>query len=754
MGTYHFPVCHGPEVKGDIVLEDVKKGICGLCFHSPGCGVNVHFDADGKIERLTPDPDAPMGSVLCPMAASARQIIYSDARIKQPLKRKGPKGKLDFEPISWDEAYDIIVDKMETIKSEHGPEALGFYAGTGSYERAFKDAFQLKGSRIYLASSILFPYGSPNTFGVGAPCYTSLGVLAPELTAGCLHTDMFSDVDNSDLIVVWGTDPSTSTPPEMFGRIVRASHEGARIIVIDPRQTASARLPGSTWIPVRPGTDGALALGLSHILIRDDWVDLAFAREWTVGYEEFKEYVKAFTPETVSEITGIPVDTIEELAQEIADAEGASYVMYTGLEYTKSGVQSIRAVMVLWALAGQMDVEGGRCFVNPESQIRLSHDHQIATPGFDASIGAGHFPVYSHFCGGEPHANRLTKAILDEDPYKIHGLFILGASILTSWPDPIRWQKAFEALDFMVSIDLQLTRDAAWADIVLPATTAFEQSSYCFYGNAVRLREKMIDPVGDSLPCFSILTELANRLGYGEKFPADETDLLDKVLRGTNIKREELEQADRLTFKLAPQPPAYRKWETGRLRKDGRKGFNTPSGKFEIKSDLLEKMGYDGLPTYEESYETPVSRPDLRRRFPLILGTGPFKPDMKSCLRAVPDFIEKYPHPMVQINPADAEKRGVEPGDPVVVKTARGFVEMRADVTENVMQGFVYAPVGGGGPQGTDTWRKANVNVLTDLDQFDPISGFPIYKTLMCEVKKKRRRRTIVVQDPSLGCVG
>ena len=508
------------------------------------------------------------------------------------------------------------------------------------------------------------------------------------------------------------------------------------------------------WIPIRPGTDGALALGFSYILIRDGLVDDAFVDEWTLGYEDFKEYVKEFTPENVSNITGVPEEVIEELAEEIADAEGASYVMYTGLEYTKSGVQNIRAVQVLWALAGQLDVEGGRCFVRHENQIQLNRDHQVATPGFDKSIGNGHFPLYSYFCGGEPHANRLPRAILHSDPYKIHGLFIMGASILTSLPDPILWQKAFNELDFMVSIDLQFTRDAAWADIVLPATTAFEQSSYCFYGNAIRLRESMIDPVGDSKPCFTILTELAKKLGYGNSFPANEMELLDNVLKGTGITREEMEQAPKHTVRKNSEPMAYRKWETGLLRKDGQPGFETPSGKFEIKSTILEEMGYDGLPKYEESFETPLSQPQMVKRFPLILGTGPFKPDMKSCLRAIPDFIEKYPHPMVQMNPEDAAKRKIETGDTVVVKTARGFVEMRADVTKNIMKGFVYAPVGGGGPLGPESWRKANVNVLTDLEQFDPISGFPVYKTLLCQVKKKRRKRTIVVQDPSLGCVG
>ncbi|MEH0018184.1 MAG: molybdopterin-dependent oxidoreductase [Desulfobacter sp.] len=736
-------------------MEHTKEGICGLCFHSPGCGVNVHFDADGRIDKLTPDPDAPLGSVLCPIAGSARQVIYSESRIRQPLKRTGPKGKLDFEPVSWDEAYDIITDRLTSLKAAHGPETVGFYAGTGTYERSFKDAFQLKGSEIYLASSILFPFGSPNTFGVGAPCYTSLGVLAPKLTMGCLHTDMFSDVDNSDLILVWGTDPSTSTPPEMFGRLITAAREGAQIIVIDPRRTKAAELPGSEWLPIRPGSDGALALGLSHVLIRDGWTDDAFVEDWTLGYEEFAEYIKTFTPAYTASVTGIPAERIEALAVDIADAEGASYIMYTGLEYTKSGVQNIRAVMVLWALAGQLDVEGGRCFARHENMIPLDKAMQVETPGFDRSIGTGRFPVYAHYCGGEPHANLLPKAILESDPYKIRGLFIMGASILTSWPEPQKWQKAFDALDFMVSIDLQLTRDAAWADIVLPATTAFEQESYCYYGNALRLRKKMIDPVGEARPCYDILAVLADRLGYGDLYPRNSRALLGKVITASGYTREDLEAAPKHTVRSTPEPMAYRKWETGLLRKDGQPGFETPSGKFEIRSAILEQHGYEGLPVYEESVETPVSNPRMLNRYPLILGTGPFKPDMKSCLRAIPDFMEKYPHPAVQMNPEDAEKRRIATGDPVVVKTARGSVMMRAHVTEDIMAGFVYAPVGGGGPQGTDEWKKANVNVLTDLEQFDPISGFPVYKTLLCQVKKKRRqRRGIAVQDPSLGCVG
>ena len=732
-----------------------RQGICGLCFHSPGCGVIASFDENDRIVGLEPDPGAPMGQVLCPMARSVEEIVYSDKRITHPLKRKGPRGTYEFEPISWDAAYDLIAEKLLEIKEQYGPEAAGFYAGTGSYERAFKDAFQLKGSEIYLASSILFPYGSPNTFGVGAPCYTSLGVLAPKLTMGCRHIDMYSDVDNADLILVWGTDPSTATPPAMYSRLANAAAEGAEIIVIDPRKTRCADLEGSRWIPIRPGSDGALALGLAHVMIRDDLYDKEFVENWTQGFDEFARYVRDFPPRRVAELTGIPEETIVDLAEQIADAEGATYIMYTGLEYTKSGVQNIRAVMVLWALAGQLDVEGGRCFLGPDRMFPLPEHRQISTPGYEKSIGKDQFSVYSHYCGGEPHASLLPKAILEGDPYPVRALMVLGASLITSWPNAGLWRRALDKLDFLVCMDLQMTRDAACADLVLPAATAFEHSSYCYYANTIRYREQLIEPVGEARSGFQILTGLAQRLGYGDLFPDHPDELLADILHESGHTMEELMAADKKALSLPEAPMRFHKWEKGLLRKDGQPGFETPSGKFEIFSAVLDQHGFAGLPEYEESDETPVSSPELAKRYPLILGTGPFKPDMKSCLRAVPSFIKKYPHPALQIHPDDAEPRKIKTGDGVSIKTPRGQVVMRAFVTDRIMPGFVYAPVGGGGPLGTVEWQQANVNEITDERQYDPISGFPVYKTLLCQVKKKKRvRKTAASADPSLGCGG
>jgi anaerobic selenocysteine-containing dehydrogenase len=265
----------------------------------------------------------------------------------------------------------------------------------------------------------------------------------------------------------------------------------------------------------------------------------------------------------------------------------------------------------------------------------------------------------------------------------------------------------------------------------------------------------MIPPLGDARPAYQILVELADALGYGDRFPGHPDELLADILAKSGTTLDELMSAERKVFALPQSPMVYRKWEQGLLRADGKPGFETPSGKFEIKSTVLEQYGIDGLPVYEESDETPLSSPDLLRRYPLILGTGPFKPDMKSCLRAIPSFIETYPDPMVQINPTDAEARNIKSGDLVVIKTARGQVPMRAFVTATIMPGFVYAPVGGGGPLGPASWQQANVNRLTDDRQYDEISGFPVYKTLLCQIKKKKRvRRGAAAADPTLGCGG
>lgn len=296
-----------------------RKGICGLC--SAGCWVVAEYDPEGRIAGLRPDEGTPMG-ILCRLGEHARDIIYSENRLLHPLRRKGPKGTYQFERIGWDRAYEEIVETLERLKREHGSEAAAIYTGVGTFEQSLCDVFQPKGVAVSSASSVLFPYGSPNTMGVGALCYVAYGMMAPHLTTGRMLTDMFNDMNSSEMIVVWGTNPATDLPPVEMKRIVEARGRGAALVVIDPRRTQAARLPGAEWIPIRPGTDGALALGMCSVLVEEELYDEGFARDWTHGFQEFSRYVRHFRPETVEGITGVPRDTVVSLARRLAAAPG------------------------------------------------------------------------------------------------------------------------------------------------------------------------------------------------------------------------------------------------------------------------------------------------------------------------------------------------------------------------------------------------------------------------------------------------
>ncbi len=287
----------------------------------------------------------------------------------------------------------------------------------------------------------------------------------------------------------------------------------------------------------------------------------------------------------VESITGVPAETIRWLAETIASARGASPVMYTGLEYSDSGVQAIRATFVLWALAGQLDVPGGRCFSMPGSEFPINRDGLIPNPDMKKALGRDTFPVYSPY-RGESHANALPEAVLHGNPYRIRSLIILGASIITSWPRPEIWRQTLSGLDFLVCIDVNLTADCAYADIVLPAATWYEIESYMRYGPVFRIREKVIEPVGEARNAFFIFSELAGRLGYGHLYPQNEEALLRHALKDSPFSLEDVRAAGG-TVRVETSIMEYRKWEKGLLRSDHKPGFDTPTGRFEIASTIL-----------------------------------------------------------------------------------------------------------------------------------------------------------------------
>jgi cysteine desulfurase NifS len=708
-----------------------KKGICGIC--PAGCWVEVGL-RDGKLETIEPDETHALG-MICRRGQHSPEIVYSDHRLRHPMRRKGPKGTHEFERISWDEAYDLIVENLNRIKSESGPEAVSIYTGRGAFELSLCDIFQPKGVAVSSASNVLFPFGSPNTMGVGALCYVSFAMIAPDVTFGRMLVNMFTDMENAEVLLVWGANPATDSPPLDMNRLEAAAARGADVIVIDPRHTETARRTGAQWVPIRPGTDGALALSLIEVMIDEDLHDEEFAESWCLGFDDLRTYVQHFTPEVAERITGIPADTIRKLARRIANATGACPVMYTGLEYSNSGIQAIRAVLTLFALAGHLDVPGGIGLAMLDTHFPINRSCNVENPNLDLAVARDKFPIYSNY-RGESHASGLVDSVLQGDPYRIRGLIVHGASLLTSWPQTSVWRETLTKLDFLVCIDRQLTADAAYADVVLPATTMFEIESYMTYGPIFRIREKLIEPVGEARNDYLIMAELARRLGYGDRFPQSEEELLRHVLEGSGYTPEQVRKAGGWV-KIPTPMMEFKKWEKGGLRADGQPGFETPSGKFEIASTVLEEYGYEPLPKYVEPVEGPLGSPGLGKSFPLVFNSGA-RPhtDFRSQHHGIRGLAADNPEPTVEINDDDAAERGIGTGDLVEVRTPRGAVPFRARVTPDIVKGAVECNMGGGTPVGPEAWRKWNVNELTDIDNYDDVSGFPVYKALLCEVVK------------------
>jgi cysteine desulfurase NifS len=277
-------------------------------------------------------------------------------------------------------------------------------------------------------------------------------------------------------------------------------------------------------------------------------------------------------------------------------------------------------------------------------------------------------------------------SVLEGDPYRIRSLIVHGASLLTSWPQTPLWRETLSKLDFLVCIDRQLTADAAYADIVLPATTMFEIDSYMVYGPIFRLREKVIEPVGEARNDYLIMAELAQRLGYGERYPQTEEALIRHALEGSGYSLEEVRDA---------------------------------GGWVKLATPLMEC--YEPLPKYTEPVEGPLARPDLAATFPLVFNSGA-RPhtDFRSQHHGIDGLVRDNPEPTVEINEIDP----------------RGAVPFRAVVTDAIVAGAIECNMGGGTPVGPAAWQEWNVNELTDLANADDISGFPVYKALLCDVVK------------------
>jgi len=667
--------------------------------------MNVYLE-QGKIVKVEGMPEHPLNKgILCPKGEAAVEYFYSPDRLKYPMKRVNG----DWKRISWDEALDTIVNKLNQVKENDGAKAFAIAIGM---------SILLSGSStVGLIRRFCYAFGSPNCFSVESMCYRCR-IISYMLTYGRFRV---ADPENSSCVLLWASNPTNSNPM-LAKSILRAKDRGAKLIVVDPRRTPLAK-EADLHIRPRPGSDCALLMSMMNVIISEELYDEDFVRNWTFGFDKLAEHVKAYPPEEVENLTWVQARAIREIARIYATTKPSCIIQGTNaLDQHATGLQNGRAVAILQALTGNIDVAGGfirgpRLRENPiEMPVKME----------EKALGQDEYPVFFGIFGhefGEGQTMVLLDSLLTGKPYQIKAMFITGSNPLLTWPNSKKVEQALKKLDFLVVMDQFMSETAKLAHIVLPAATFLERPElsdyYSLWGIPyVMLRKKVIE-YEECWPDLKFWFELARRMGYEEVFPWKSLEeAIDYVLEpsGLTVKYLTEERPEGLQYTSV----AYRDYE--------REGFRTPSGKVEFYSETLASQGYDPMPTFRESPESPFSSPELFKEYPLVLTTG--ARHMEFChsqQRNVPSLRQRTPGPLAEINPETAAKYDVSEGDRVAVETKRGKIELNTRVTDDIVPGVLCIPHG---------WAEANVNHLTDDRPAEPTIGYPALKSLLCRISK------------------
>ena len=786
-----------------------------------GCGVLAHIE-DGKLVKIEGDPDHPWNQGrICARCLAMTQYVYHPDRIKRPLKRVGERGEGKWQEISWEEAFDYIEEKMTKIRDEYGAESVIFSMGTG------RDI----GAWICM---LAYAYGSPNVMFAlsGLACYS------PRIAAVTTVQGDYCIMDASqwlperyedprytkpECIVIWGYNIPSSCPDNVFGHwIIDLMKQGTKIICIDPRLSFFASR-ADVWLRLRPGTDGAIAMGFLNVIINEGLYDQTFVAEWTNAphlircdtgkllkaneldtnesadsyvvwdsvasqpvvwvsaqtqyktaspiqpvlegtyeitlangetvlcqtvWHNLCQRVNEYPLERVSEISMVPVKELRDAALLYAKSKPAAIHWGEPIDMTPAITPTTQAIADLWAITGNLDIPGGNVI------SRYAFDAvAYALPGAEGTIklkskeidkkriGVDKYGPISKFIW-RAHTDLVIDQIFSADPYPIKGMWLQTTNPLAGiGMDPLKWKDALKKLDFVAVVDLFMTPTAQLADIVLPATSFLEKDSIRSWWVPLQTINKVME-VEECKSDVEINFELAKRLDPDFKYNTVH-EVFDDILKASGMTFKELQEKG-WAFPPEGHPSApYHRFEKGLLRKDKKPGFQTPSGKFELYSTLREQWDLDPVAHYEEPPFTPVSRPDLTKEYPLILGTGRRSAAFFiSEHRNIPWLRQLDPDPIVEINPKTAKNLGIGNGEWVWVENWFGKCKLKAKVTLEVPDWMVMAAHGwwfpeeeGSEPNLYGTFRS-NINTLIPMNSVGKDGlGSPI-KHMLCKVYK------------------
>ncbi len=689
-------------------MTETKTGICGLC--GGNCLVDVHM-TDGKITYVEGNDSLPYSNgKLCVKGAALKQQIYSPERLHYPMRRIGARGEGLFERISWEEALDAVADKMASVKDIYGADQTMFYVGHPKWFRPHFQEFAAK-------------YGTANLGTESSTCAYAL-----KMATACTYGESGfprPDFKNCKTLVVWGVNSFYSQPPAMVSAYLQAVEHCKNVIVVDPRCTPTTELATLHLRPV-PGTDGALALGICHVLIYENLYNKEYVEKYSHGFEEFKEYVKAFTPEYASEITGVPAEDIRKAAHLLTEDFPSTLQMSASpVVHNINGFQNSRAILSIFILTGSYGVTGGVCAPG-RAPASLKGSFMVNAGGMkiDPTGGLSHaeFPAWTELVE-ETQVSHIADYLDGKGAYPIRMLLAFGMNH-RMWPRPDLIEQAMknEALELIVSVDAFMTETSIFADILLPIALPLEKEQIYIAGpNLVRYQPQILSDSGELKNDMEIILELAKRLNIELYSPVlhNYEDYMRMQLEPTGLTLEEV--------KAAPEGLPSKQSVRERTSEQILSSIHTPSGKLEFISEVMRKYesaGCEPLPIYHDFREQlPMDE------YPLILATGSRKPQLfHSRTYRLPWLTNLEPYPVIDIHPDDAQTLDIADGEEVILKTPIGQMELTIHYTSSSLQGMVNVYHGAG---------EKDINLLLDDNYLDPVTGFPGYKSYCCRIEKK-----------------
>ena len=632
----------------------------GVCPHDcpDSCAWIVTVE-DGRAVRMAGDPDHPFtNGFLCTKVARYVERTYHADRLAYPQIRIGPKGEGKFRRATWDEALALIAENLQRVIDTDGPQAIlpysyagtmGVVQGEGIAGRFFNRIGASLLDRTICASAAVEGYQS--TYG-------------PRM-----GTDPES-IGAAKLILLWGTNTLTANP-HLWPFIRQAKDNGATTICIDPLRTRTAEACDE-HIAIRPGTDGALALGMMHVIFRDQLEDRVYLEAMTVGWEKLRERVlNDYAPQHVADICRLPVDTVERLGTLYGTTRPSFIRLNYGLQRHGGGGSAVRAISILPAVTGTWDDVGGGCQLSSSGTFGLrdvTHD-ELVPPGTRTI-----------------NMTRLGEALTEIDDPPVRALVVYNSNPASIAPERQKVLAGLRREDlFTVVLEHFPTDTADYADVLLPATTQLEHDDMQkAYGHLyMTYNRRAIEPLGEALPNAEIFRRIAAamHLNFPELYASDE-EVMREALAGHDVDFDELRE--RGWMRLALPSPHLPYCRGARLA--------TRSGKIEIESSHLAAIGFDPLPTYIAPHESEERSPELARRYPLALICPPAHSFLNSTFVNVTSLRRAAGKPTVEIHADDANRRGIAAGERVRVYNDRGAFTAEAVVSDRVRPGVVAAP--------------------------------------------------------------